>query len=264
MVHPAEPSDNEPVGEPVRYSVVVPAFSEAAIIEASLGRLAEALRRDEERYPFTEVVVVVADCPDDTARIARRQGSLFQSFKVVEPGPKVGKGRDVRAGMLAAAGEYLLFTDADLATPPSHVRGAFTLLDDGADVVIGVRPLWHIHNSLGRRIRSVVSNLMIRILAVPGIQDTQCGFKGFRRQVARHVFMPLETLGWGFDIEVLVRARALRCRIQELPILDWHDPKIGRAGLCGESDWHANLATLRELLHVSRNRLTGYYSAYRP
>lgn len=243
----------------IRYTIVVPAYSEATIIENSLIKLAESLRNDGQRYELTEVIVVVADSVDGTAKLANNQSNLFNSFKLIEPGKKVGKGRDVRAGILASRGEFVLFTDADMATPPHHIPDAFSALEKGAEIVIGIRPLARVHNTFFRKIRSLVSNIMIRVLAVPTISDTQCGFKAFRADVAKKLFEPLETMAWGFDIEILARARSAHYKIQKITINDWFDPKISKMGLAGESEIHANLNTLKELLAISYKKLAGQY-----
>jgi dolichyl-phosphate beta-glucosyltransferase len=162
--------------------------------------------------------------------------------------------------MLAAQGDYILFMDADLATPPGHIKAAFDKLEEtNADLLVADRPLSKIHNNLSRRIKSVLSNLLIRLLATPGIQDTQCGFKAFRGEAARNLFQPLETLGWGFDVEILVRARALGYKIVFLRINDWYDPKENSLGLAGESSIHAYARTMLELFKISLKRLWGYY-----
>lgn len=242
-----------------KYSVILPAYKEEVVLERSLHNLAKYLKADKKRYELTELIVVASDGGDATAQIAKHHSHLFAHFKLIEPGKKVGKGRDVRAGMLGASGDYRLFTDADLATPPRHIAHCFHNLEKGADVVIGVRPLKRIHNTFSRRARSVISNLLIRLLAVPGINDTQCGFKGFTKDAAISLFEPLETLKWGFDIEILVRARAKRLSIAKMTITDWYDPKIGALGLGGESDWQANINTLKELFAIFVKRLKGYY-----
>lgn len=242
-----------------RYTVVVPAFREGGIIGSSLRLLSAELKKNKQLFEQLEVIVVAADGGDDTVEIARQHVADFKSLRIIEPGMKVGKGRDVREGVLAAKGDYVLFTDADMATHPKYIRAAFQELQDGADVVIGVRPLAKIHNTLLRRLRSVCSNALIRVMAVPGVHDTQCGFKGFRLDAARTLFAPLETLGWGFDIEVLARARVKKFTIRQLSIPDWYDPKIGKQGLAGESDLHANIRTLAELLRITKRRLTGAY-----
>ena len=162
--------------------------------------------------------------------------------------------------MLAAKGDYILFMDADMATPPRHIKPAFDKLEEsGADLLIADRPLNKIHNTKSRRIKSVLSNLLIRFLATPGIKDTQCGFKLFKKEPAKKLFEPLETMAWGFDIEILVRARANHYKIETLKINDWFDPKEDKMGLVGESGLHALLSTLKELLVISFRRLSGHY-----
>lgn len=243
-----------------KYTVVVPAFREESIIESALVQLETRLKSDK-LWGDTEVIIVSADPTSDrTAEIAATFSDSFAYFQLITPKAKVGKGRDVREGVLAARGEYIIFTDADMATPPAHIAKMLKRLESGkTEVVIGVRPLKRVHNTLSRRMRSIASNGLIRVLAAPGIPDTQCGFKGFTQASAHRLFEPLETTHWGFDIEILVRARCEGYKIVTMQINDWYDPKIGIMGLAGESDAHANLNTLKELLAISKKRFTGYY-----
>lgn len=244
----------------IKYSVVIPAFCEATIIVDSLKRVAKALRTDKKRFKSIELVVVAADGNDNTAELAQGQSQSFSFFKLVKPGKKIGKGRDVRAGILASKGDYILFLDADLATPPSHIKEALDMLEEtGADLLIASRPLTKIHNTWSRRVKSIGSNLLVRILATPDIKDTQCGFKAFKKEIAHKLFEPLETLGWGFDVEILVRAKALGYKIARLRIDDWFDPKEDNMGLVGESQLHAYMHTLQELFTISFKHFTGYY-----
>lgn len=249
-----------PVKNTPKYTIVVPAYREELVIGSSLYALKQQLQSDG-LLADTEIIVVTADpTSDKTTEIAKSCAKYFAFFSLITPESKVGKGRDVRLGMLKAQGDYVLFTDADMATPPAHIAPAFNMLaSNKADVVIGVRPLKRVHNSLSRRMRSIASNGLIRILAVPGIPDTQCGFKAFTSESAHKLFEPLETTHWGFDIEILVRARSAGYKIVTTQISDWHDPKIGVMGLAGESDSQANWSTLKELLLVSKKRFTGYY-----
>ncbi|MEI6237273.1 MAG: glycosyltransferase [Candidatus Saccharibacteria bacterium] len=243
-----------------KYTVIVPAYSEALLIADSLKKISDCLRADKKRHGLTELIVVSADSTDKTAEIAKSQAKLFAFFKLIKPGPKVGKGRDVRAGVLAARGEYILFLDADLATPATHIKEAFDMLEStNADLLIADRPLGKIHNTFARRLKSIVSNLLIRVLATPGINDTQCGFKAFKRDVAYELFEPLETLAWGFDVEILVRARSLGYKMVLLKINDWFDPKEDNMGLVGESNFHAYVHTLIELFSIFIKRLSGHY-----
>jgi glycosyltransferase involved in cell wall biosynthesis len=227
---------------------VIPAYREARYLAASLAAV-RAFLDDAGWLGDTELVVVTADAPDDTVAIARRELARFPHHRHVQPGPKVGKGRDVRCGMLAATGELVMFMDADLATPLHHVPRMVAMLRGDSDVVIGCRQLATMHDRWSRKISSQLANLVVRWALVPGVPDTQCGFKGFRRAVARALFEPLATTGWGFDFEVLARAAALGVRVAQLAIPDWHDPK-GDDGLVGEPPWRARLRTLGELAAV--------------
>lgn len=229
----------------VELSLVVPAFAEAPYLAGTLRAIHDHLG-ERDWLASTEIVVVTADAEDGTPDIARRELRQFAIAQHLEPGAKVGKGRDVRAGMLAARGEVVVFMDADLATPLVHLETAIARVRDGYDVVIGTRDLSRMHKKLGRRVTSQLSNYLVRMALLPGIVDTQCGFKAFHRSIVARLFEPLETLGWGFDLEILARARAAGVTIAEIAVPDWSDPK-GDRGLAGERQWLARLRTLREL-----------------
>lgn len=235
-------------------SIVVPAYRE----ERYLGATLHALHRylvGKDWLRTTEVIVVTSDAPDATASIAREHLQAFPRAVHLQPGPKVGKGRDVRCGMLAASGEYVVFMDADMATPLHHLDRFVRRLREDADLVIGVRDLRQIHRDLWRSTSSQIANRLIQLMLLPGVRDTQCGFKAFRRELVHELFAPLFTMGWGFDFEVLCRARLGGYQIVELAVPDWRDPK-GADGLVGEVPWQASLRTLRELVLVW-NRLNG-------
>ena len=240
----------------IRYSIIVPALEEEAVIGWTLDRLAIYLLSCDA-LEETEVIVVTADSKDNTAKIVKDRKSHFDHFQFIEPGPKVGKGRDVQAGIMAARGDYILFTDADLATPEWHIMPAFKVLEEGSDIVIGVRNLRTIHHGY-RVLISLGANLLTRLMVLPSVPDTQCGFKAFTKQSAHDIFEKLTVMGWGFDIEVLVIARKLKLQLKKMPIRDWHDPKIDN-GLVGESSWKASVRTLKELIQIRKNRKQGIY-----
>src|SRR5215469_6454375 len=114
---------------PIDLSIIVLAYMEAGIIADSLQQLAGWLKTHD--YGTVEVMVVTADSADGTAKIAQSQAKLFQHFRVVNAGPRVGKGRDVRLGMFEARGRYRLFMDADLATPLRHLDDVKAFMDRG-------------------------------------------------------------------------------------------------------------------------------------
>lgn len=238
-------------------SIVVPALREEAVIAASLITLSDYLHK-ADLYDSTEVIVVAADDGGRTGGIAKNHSADFAKLTVIEPPKKVGKGRDVKLGVQATQGTYVIFTDADLATPVSHISEALAELRGGADIVVGVRNLWCIHKQLRRKIASVIANWLVRAFLLPSIPDSQCGFKGFSAASARTVFGKMTIQGWAFDMELLVIAKTHRMKVQKLAIDDWHDPKL-KGGLVGESTLKASLQTLKELFRIRKQLVQGLY-----
>lgn len=227
-------------------SIIVPAFNEAAIIADTLDALARYLEANPQ-LGSTEVIVVAAGT-DETATIARQYADRFQTLKVITPSTPGGKGRDVRLGFQAAHGTYQLFTDADLSTPLRYIADAVTQLEAGADVVIGRRNLRSIHQQKLRTLISIASNRLIRLLLLPGIYDSQCGFKGFRATVAQRLFTNAAHInGWAFDTEILRRARQDNVRIIQLPIPTWRETRADN--LRNDRLVHAITTTLGDIVH---------------
>ena len=229
-------------------SIVVPAYAEAPLIVRSLRALADHLNSRPHRA--VEVLVVVAESGDGTLQLARLCASLFEQCQVIDAGPRVGKGRDVRLGMLTARGRYRMFMDADLATPLHHLDRLDSFIAADAAVVIGVRNLWQTHRGLRRRFVTSAGNLLVRALLLPGLPDTQCGFKMFRADVCELAFADAAVDGWGFDLEVLKTARQHGHRIDTLAIDDWHDPKPAALGLASDAVGRAAGSVLRDLLRL--------------
>lgn len=235
-------------------SIIIPAYQEAARIENTLEEVAAYLKAHD--YTATEVLVVTADSPDGTARLARSKARLFADFRVVDAGPKAGKGRDVRTGIMEAKGAYKLFMDADLATPLHHLETVRDLIRKRVEVAIAVRRLRSSHKGL-RRLISGGGNLLVRALLLPGITDTQCGFKVFSAHAAEELFRRQTILGWGFDMEILAIARQLGIPIVTFPVPDWSDKPHGTFENEVRS---AALITLAELAVILYRRLTGRYN----
>lgn len=228
-------------------SIVVPAYAEAPLIVSSLRALAAHLRTQDEDV---EVLVVVAESDDGTLEMARHCAPWFDQFHVIDAGPRAGKGRDVRIGMLAARGHYRLFMDADLATPLRHLDRLRAHRNDKAEIVIGVRDLARAHGERGRRWIATGGNMLVRLSLLPGLRDTQCGFKMFRSDVCEEVFGDARINGWGFDLEVLAAARRRGYAIRALCIDDWHDPKPASRGLGTDTSGSAAAEVLGDLLRL--------------
>ena len=238
-------------------SIIIPAYQEADIIESSLVTLSDYLK--EHNLGKVEVIVVTADSPDGTADIAAAQAEHFHDFRVLRAGARVGKGRDVRLGMLAAAGRYRLFMDADLATPLHHLEDVKLLMARDVAMMIAVRNLWGIHKGLKRKLITKGGNWLAQVILLPGLKDTQCGFKLMRSDVCEAVFRRMTILGWGFDLEILAIAKSLGYRIATIEAPDWRDPKAVSGGLVGDSPTNAALQVLRDLLTIRLNLWRGIY-----
>jgi dolichyl-phosphate beta-glucosyltransferase len=238
-------------------SIVIPAYQEAGVIESSLITLADYLK--EHHLGKVEVIVVTADSPDGTTELAEAQAEHFHQFRVIRAGARVGKGRDVRLGMLAATGRYRLFMDADLATPLSHLEDVKLLMARDIPLMIAVRNLWGIHKGLKRKMITKGGNWLAQIILLPGIKDTQCGFKLMRSDVCEAVFRRMTILGWGFDLEILAIARSLGYPIANIEAPDWRDPKAVSGGLAGDSPTGAAVQVLRDLLTIRLNLWHGRY-----
>lgn len=242
----------------IDLSIIIPAYMEAGIIAGTLIALAEFLRG--KPYGEVEVLVVVADSLDGTAKVAEGQARLFKHFRVIHAGHRVGKGRDVRLGMFEARGRYRLFMDADLATPLIHLDDVWTGMMNRAPVIIAERNLWSIHKGLKRKFMSKFGNIATQIILLPGVKDSQCGFKAFEANVAKDVFSRMTMLGWSFDAEVLKIAKMRKYSLRVIEVPDWHDPKESGTGLVGDSPLHASIQTLADLFIVRWNVWTGRYA----
>lgn len=209
-------------------SVVVPAFDEAARLPPTLARLREWLDSDGERY---EVIVVDDGSRDATAATTERMQAGWPELELLRLPVNTGKGAAVRAGMLRARGDLRLFSDADLSAPIEDLPRLRERIGGRCHVAIGSRAvdrsLVEVHQPFHRELMGRANNLLIRALVLRGVRDTQCGFKLFTADAAIACFAPLRTLRFGFDVEVLVRARQCGWTIAEVPV-HWRHVEASR------------------------------------
>lgn len=230
---------------PPALSLVIPAYNEEKRLPVSLARIAEWL--GSRTPPLSAEVLVVDDGSSDrTATVAEKTAAgLGLPFRVLRLEENRGKGAAVRAGVLAASGEHVLVTDADLSTPIEEVE---KLLAADAPVAIGSRgldaTLVKERQSLFRVASGKTFNLLVRLLVVSGIRDTQCGFKLFQRDVAREVFSRTTVDRFAFDVEALLLSRRLGYRITEVPVL-WFNSPDTRVGLGSGLEAFAALFRIR-------------------
>ncbi len=200
-------------------SLVVPAYN-----EGDPDRLPESLKQitafvGKQDYAV-EVIIVNNNSTDNTLAIAEAVASQHPYIHVITE-QQQGKGAAVRTGMMQATGDYLFICDADLSMPIEEVTKFLPPVLSGYDIAIASREApgsRRINEPEMRHIMGRVFNFIVRVIAVRGLQDTQCGFKCFRREVALDLF-PLQTIdGWAFDVELLFIAQRKGYDIREIPI----------------------------------------------
>ena len=200
-------------------SVVIPAYNEEKRLKNHVPDIVTHLAGKS-----FEIIVVNDGSKDGTAQVAKS----FPSVRVIDLNPNRGKGCAVKAGMLAAQGRYVLFTDADQSTPIGEVDKLLAKLEAGYDMAIGSRAIpgaevdqpqvWY------RALAGKLFGIGTKLLCIRGIYDTQCGFKAMKCEVAQKVFPQVTSNTAIFDIEMLVVATREGYRIAEVPVHWVHDP----------------------------------------
>ena len=186
----------------------------------------QTLRRLQQYFSsqnYSWSVQIISDgSTDSTTSICKNFSKKHPEFDFFEYHPNKGKGYAVRCGMLRADSEWVLFSDADLAAPIEEIEKLFDFGAKRFDVIIGSRPLKEsqllVHQPFYREFLGRVANKLIQLLAVRGIQDTQCGFKLFKECAAKGIFSRCQINGFSFDIESLMIGRELGYKIAEVPI----------------------------------------------
>jgi glycosyltransferase involved in cell wall biosynthesis len=199
-------------------SIVVPAFNEARRIAESIRKV-DAFAR-ESALPL-ELIVVNDGSVDATAEIVRGLG--IKGLRLMDNKENHGKGYAVRQGALAASGDYVLFTDADLSAPIEELNKLLDMaVRERADIVIGSRNVdrgyIEKHQSPFREVGGMFFNLLVRLFLGLSLRDTQCGFKLFQRERTRFAFEEQTTSGFGFDPELLFVAKRRGLKICETPV----------------------------------------------
>lgn len=236
-----------------RLSVVLPAYNEQERLPASLAAWVEYLAA--QAYSW-EIVVSDDGSSDRTVDVALEAARTEPRITVVKAPHNQGKGGAVRLGVLAARGEVILFSDADLGVPAVFTADALRTIDAGADVATGERSLrTYAQNerSVTRLLAGLAVQITRRALGVTFVRDTQCGFKAFRRQMAGEIFRRTTINSFAFDIEVLYLARRLGARIVPFAVdVDF------RAGSTFNVAKHLP-RFLRDIVQVRLNALKGVY-----
>src|SRR5438045_5744448 len=218
MISPAS------VASDFQLSIIVPSFNEELRLPDSLERIAAYIYSSGRR---TEVLVVDDGSTDRTAEVAASFSGRIGNLRVLQNGENRGKGFSVRHGRLEARGETVLFTDADLSAPIDEADKLISALQQ-YDVAIGSRAmnrdLIEVHESAFREFAGIIFNRIVRIVLWLPFVDTQCGFKGFRRERCRIIFEQQRIERFGFDPELLYLARHHGLKSIEIPVRWSHSP----------------------------------------
>lgn len=238
---------------PILLSIIIPAYNEEARLPQTLSKLVEFV---EAQDYDAEVLVVDDGSSDRTADVAREFSTRYPWISLLQPG-RGGKGHAVKAGMLQAKGEYAFLCDADLAMPVTELPKFLPPQRNGYKIAIGSREgegAVRYNEPAYRHLMGRVFNWLVKVMAVPGFEDTQCGFKCFHRSVVHDLFTHQTIDGFGFDVEVLYVAQKRGYEIIEVPI-HWYYQ--------AESKVHPIKDTVRmfrDMLLVRQNDLKGLYN----
>jgi glycosyltransferase involved in cell wall biosynthesis len=236
-------------------SVIIPAHNEENRLPDTLEQVLHFL----EGQPFTsEVIIVENGSVDKTFEVAQRFARENDNVRVLQS--ERGKGAAVKRGMLEAQGEYRFMCDADLSMPVEKIKKFMPPALEDFDIAIASREAKgavRYNEPTYRHLGGRGINFIIQTLILPGLNDTQCGFKCFRASVANDIF-GLQTLhGWSFDIELLYIARKRGYRIHEIPIHWYHHPETKVSAL------HDALLMIRDIFRIHANARRGAYNETR-
>lgn len=205
-------------------SVIIPAYNEAKRLPLALVDIDKHLKKADFSY---EIIVVDNNSTDATPAIVKRFSHLIENLKLTECRIP-GKGAAVKKGMFEAKGKIRLFTDADNSTSIDQFNKMIPYFNEGYQAVIGSRDIegarlvppqpWH------KRIAGNLGNLFIQFMLLPGIWDTQCGFKAFTEEAAEKIFPLIKISRWGFDVEILALAKKFGYKIKEVPVVWMNNP----------------------------------------
>ncbi len=221
---------NAPATPAVDLTVVIPAYNEEHRLRPGMEEVCRYLRATPHHW---ELIVVDDGSTDRTAAVATEAAGGEPRIRLLRAPVNRGKGHAVRIGVRASRGRRVLFCDADGATPIEELAVLLGELDAGYAAAIGSRARpgarIEVHQHVVRELLGKAGNRLIQAIAVPGIQDTQCGFKLFDGEKARAAFAQARTDGWGFDVEILRVFRANDWPVAEVPVRWAHQPgsKVG-------------------------------------
>jgi dolichyl-phosphate beta-glucosyltransferase len=233
-------------------SIVIPAYNEEQRLPATLDRIGSYVERSP--VPVAEILVVDDGSRDGTAALAEGRGGIVRVVR--NPGNR-GKGYAVRNGMLAAKGDWILSTDADLSAPIEELEKLIAAVRrENAVVAIGSRALNRklvkVHQPMMRELSGRAFNMVMRLVTGLPFRDTQCGFKLFRQDAAKNIFSRQVEEGFSFDVEDLMIARVLGLKSIEVPV-EWSNVEGTKVSLT------QGMKSFADLVRIRGRAVRGYY-----
>ncbi|HEY9730544.1 MAG TPA: glycosyltransferase [Drouetiella sp.] len=241
------------MSESTDLTIVFPAYQEEKRIGLTMETWGKYL---DAHYPGSEVIVVTDGCRDKTAEVARQSFESNSSscrLNLIELSENMGKGNAVKVGMLAAQGKIIVFTDSDLSYDPQLLNQFLKQINEGADLAIAQREKKTQYPGIGRRLLATASRALVGNFVVPGIRDTQAGFKVFTREAAQKLFERAKTKRFLFDLELLVIAREHNCKIAKVYV-DWTDREGSTVRIIFDT-----MRSARDLMLIYWRKLIGAY-----
>lgn len=242
-----------------QISVVIPAYNEERRLPSTLESVHAFLH---EHYQDFEIIVVDDGSIDKTIDVVDDFAKHHQGIRLLSYSPNQGKGYAIRTGVMQATGDLVLIDDADGSSPIAEVLHLQKAITDGADVAIGSRnkpdPERVVVADLHRKYIGNTFNVIVQTLLLPGIYDTQCGFKLFKNSVAHDIFRVSQLNGFAFDVEILYIARLRNYKIAELAI-NWNNVAGSKVNVVVDS-----MGMLFQVLGIRRRAWLGNYKRVAP
>lgn len=239
-------------------SIIIPAYNEENRLPGTLDQI---IRYIQNRKHSAEIIVVAEKSEDRTVEIANKFRTIFPNLTILENDQKYGKGYSVKRGMLQAQGEICFFTDADLSTPIEELDRALEYLKT-YDIVIGSRGLQQsnivVHQPFYREWLGKSFNLILKSIALTDFSDTQCGFKVFKKHIAKSLFLQSAINGFAFDVEILFLARKFGFKVKEMPVT-WINEENSHVDPVKDS-----IRMFQDVMRIKLNHQKGLYSIIPP
>ncbi len=235
----------------MNVSIVIPTYNEEKNIRKTVYKILKFLKK--ENYDFE--IIIIDDNSKDKTQYELKKIKKNKKIRILKNKKNMGKGYSVKKGILNAKKDYVLFSDADLSTPIKELKNFEKYLN--YDIVIASRALKESKISKKQPILRIflgkIFNLLVQIIALKGIKDTQCGFKLLKKDVAKNIFSKMTINRWGFDVEMLFLAKKNKYLIKEVPV-EWINDENTKLNPVKDS-----MNMLMDLLKIRYNNIMGKY-----